>query len=465
MKTFNFNQDCSEDDEVYCINHVPKVSPGKLDGDSLGIQTALNVPKSVTLVNEQIRPPESTKVRADKCLENGESVLTCNNLEILCDDGDDSDIKIEKQFDEYDTSLSISSGTSSLSSATGSWLTISSSSCSIDEIHFQMNQLENPQKLDVMLPIAAGSDAVIMIEQGNEELDLNKNLDDTKIEVAPELPQLPINNVISCTTDDEVLDLAGSIILINAAADSNSKIENNFDNTSPSIPSGINSLSSSMLPPENVSSSFEDIYCQTLMKLPIGWVDATEVLEKESANQKDDNDDDGDPDGSSFQQNLEFSMSFLGHVRVKSLNFTIPTPLQIFQNHIVNMNVKNHPITQRVVLAKCQGLKSKKTNIIFEDPEFFQKCEKLTAQCKLPACGGEFFVAEKPVKTYFCQMNKESNEWITEYVGMKRPILIPSFIAFKKANKEYKRLEIFHVFTESIRYTKVIIEGSSLIEE
>ena len=214
MKTFNFNQDCSEDDEVYCINHVPKVSPGKLDGDSLGIQTALNVPKSVTLVNEQIRPPESTKVRADKCLENGESVLTCNNLEILCDDGDDPDIKIEKHFDDDDTSLSISSGTSSLSSATGSWLTISSSSCSIDEIHFQMNQLENPQKLDVMLPIAAGSDAVIMIEKENEEFDLNENLDDIKVVVAatPEVPQLPNNNVLSCATEDEVLDKAGSII-------------------------------------------------------------------------------------------------------------------------------------------------------------------------------------------------------------------------------------------------------------
>ena len=159
-------------------------------------------------------------------------------------------------------------------------------------------------------------------------------------------------------------------------------------------------------------------------------------------------------------------MSFLGHVRVKSLNFTIPTPLQIFQNHIVNMNVKNHPITQRVVLHKCQGLKSKKTNIIFEDPKFFEKCEKLTDTIKLPACGaGKFFVAEKPVKTYFCQMNVDSNEWITEYVGMKRPILIPSFISFKKANEEYKRVEMFHVFTESIRYTKVIIEGSSLIIE
>ena len=78
----------------------------------------------------------------------------------------------------------------------------------MDEIHFQMNQLENPQKLDVMLPIAAGSDAVIMIEQENEEIDLNENLDDTKVVVAatPEVPQLPINNVLSCATDDEVWD-------------------------------------------------------------------------------------------------------------------------------------------------------------------------------------------------------------------------------------------------------------------
>ena len=55
-------------------------------------------------------------------------------------------------------------------------------------------------------------------------------------------------------------------IRLNAAADSDFKIENNFNNTSPSISSGINSLSSSMLPPENVTSSFEDIYCQTQSK-------------------------------------------------------------------------------------------------------------------------------------------------------------------------------------------------------
>ena len=136
MKTFNFNQNCSEDDEVYCISHVPKVSPGKLDGDALGIQAALNVPKSVILVNEQIRRhPESAKGKVE-CLEDhsaatlNQNILTCDNLEILCDSR--GDFKIENEFEDT-TSPSISSGTSSLSS-------VISSSSSIDEIHFQMSQ-------------------------------------------------------------------------------------------------------------------------------------------------------------------------------------------------------------------------------------------------------------------------------------------------------------------------------------
>ena len=254
MKTFNFNQDCSEDDEVYCINHVPKVSPGKLDGDSLGIQTALNVPKSVTLVNEQIRPPETAKGRLSvECLEdsavvlNNQSILTCDNLEILHDENDGPDFKIEKHSDDDATSSpSISSGTSSLSS-----VILSSSSSSVDEIHFQMSHqpklIESldepiPQKFDAMPPFADGA---VMIEQENEELDLNENLD-VKVVVATKKQ----GRASLMATPPEIVP-----------------------------------------PPKNILS-FEDIYCQTLMKLPIGWIDATEVLEKESTKNQDDDDDD-----------------------------------------------------------------------------------------------------------------------------------------------------------------------------
>ncbi|CAB4065090.1 Hillarin [Lepeophtheirus salmonis] len=55
LKTYFNNQHCQDDKEVYCSTHVPKIGPGKFDGESMGIKTALNVPKSHT-VNEQIRP-------------------------------------------------------------------------------------------------------------------------------------------------------------------------------------------------------------------------------------------------------------------------------------------------------------------------------------------------------------------------------------------------------------------------
>lgn len=41
--------------QVYCASHVPKTGPGRLDGHSVGIKTALNVPKKNHLVNDQIR--------------------------------------------------------------------------------------------------------------------------------------------------------------------------------------------------------------------------------------------------------------------------------------------------------------------------------------------------------------------------------------------------------------------------
>lgn len=43
--------------KVYCQSHVPKTSPGRLDGLAVGIKQALNVPKKSCLINEQIRMP------------------------------------------------------------------------------------------------------------------------------------------------------------------------------------------------------------------------------------------------------------------------------------------------------------------------------------------------------------------------------------------------------------------------
>lgn len=57
LKTYYNNQHKQEDKEVYCSSHVPKIGPGHLDGSSVGIRSALNVPKSTNFVNEQIRGP------------------------------------------------------------------------------------------------------------------------------------------------------------------------------------------------------------------------------------------------------------------------------------------------------------------------------------------------------------------------------------------------------------------------
>ncbi|XP_046750994.1 hillarin isoform X1 [Diprion similis] len=54
LKTYYNNQHTINDKEVYCSSHVPKPGPGTLDGSSVGIRSALNVPRS-GYVNEQIR--------------------------------------------------------------------------------------------------------------------------------------------------------------------------------------------------------------------------------------------------------------------------------------------------------------------------------------------------------------------------------------------------------------------------
>lgn len=60
LKTYYNNQHRQEDKEVYCNSHVPKIGPGHLDGSSVGIRSALNVPRSTNFVNEQIRGPSRT---------------------------------------------------------------------------------------------------------------------------------------------------------------------------------------------------------------------------------------------------------------------------------------------------------------------------------------------------------------------------------------------------------------------
>ncbi|XP_014218702.1 hillarin [Copidosoma floridanum] len=54
LKTYYNNQHTINDKEVYCSSHVPKPGPGTLDNSSVGIRSALNVPRS-GYVNEQIR--------------------------------------------------------------------------------------------------------------------------------------------------------------------------------------------------------------------------------------------------------------------------------------------------------------------------------------------------------------------------------------------------------------------------
>ena len=56
LKTYYNNQFSSEDKEVYCSQHVPKIGAGRIDKESVEIKAALNVPKVSLGINEQIRP-------------------------------------------------------------------------------------------------------------------------------------------------------------------------------------------------------------------------------------------------------------------------------------------------------------------------------------------------------------------------------------------------------------------------
>ncbi|XP_026461715.1 hillarin-like [Ctenocephalides felis] len=72
LKTYFNNQHKQEDQEVYCSSHVPKIGPGHLDGSSVGIRSALNVPKSSNFVNEQIRgsprSPDDGNLSPERCI-------------------------------------------------------------------------------------------------------------------------------------------------------------------------------------------------------------------------------------------------------------------------------------------------------------------------------------------------------------------------------------------------------------
>ena len=95
LKTYLNNQHSQDDKEVYCSTHVPKIGPGKLNGESMGIKTAMNVPKKSMFVNEQIRPGGKNSIDADalgiktqmskkQSLNNGEAhLIEGENNEII----------------------------------------------------------------------------------------------------------------------------------------------------------------------------------------------------------------------------------------------------------------------------------------------------------------------------------------------------------------------------------------------
>ncbi|XP_011501044.1 PREDICTED: kyphoscoliosis peptidase [Ceratosolen solmsi marchali] len=72
LKTYYNNQHTINDKEVYCSSHVPKPGPGTLDGSSVGIRSALNVPRS-GYVNEQIRAGGSPRPIYSHCYDNADS--------------------------------------------------------------------------------------------------------------------------------------------------------------------------------------------------------------------------------------------------------------------------------------------------------------------------------------------------------------------------------------------------------
>ena len=65
LKTYFNNQHANDDKEIYCLSHVPKTGPGTIDNQSVGIRNALNVPRSVNYVNEQVRKSAKATIDSD----------------------------------------------------------------------------------------------------------------------------------------------------------------------------------------------------------------------------------------------------------------------------------------------------------------------------------------------------------------------------------------------------------------
>ncbi|XP_043473178.1 hillarin [Leptopilina heterotoma] len=79
LKTYYNNQHKINDKEVYCSSHVPKPGPGTLDGSSVGIRSALNVPRS-GYVNEQIRAGGSPRTIYPSSYDNADSPVHSKHL-------------------------------------------------------------------------------------------------------------------------------------------------------------------------------------------------------------------------------------------------------------------------------------------------------------------------------------------------------------------------------------------------
>ncbi|XP_076334276.1 hillarin-like isoform X2 [Tachypleus tridentatus] len=61
LQTFFTNQRNSNDGNVYCRAHVPKLAPGVVDNLALSISVPRNLPRNHQATNQQVRGPEAGK--------------------------------------------------------------------------------------------------------------------------------------------------------------------------------------------------------------------------------------------------------------------------------------------------------------------------------------------------------------------------------------------------------------------
>ncbi|TGZ52936.1 Kyphoscoliosis peptidase [Temnothorax longispinosus] len=100
LKTYYNNQHTINDKEVYCSSHVPKPGPGTLDGSSVGIRSALNVPRS-GYVNEQIRAGgASPRGVYPPCNDNFRVRREANNGDVDRDEQTRLEMKHRKEEDD-----------------------------------------------------------------------------------------------------------------------------------------------------------------------------------------------------------------------------------------------------------------------------------------------------------------------------------------------------------------------------